>query len=122
MLITLMTFVSFEIDKLVRKILTYRRSLTNISLEVSRGFGFLRFPSIEESKVFVERYYPMIYLYGNSASGDDDQAAKIRIAFSRERDERTRNEKSDGEWTCKIVCFWSSTEQWRSNIQVVHIS
>ena len=45
----------------------------------------------------------MIYLYGNVAADSDKQAAKVRIAFSRERDDRNRGEKSEGDWTCKIV-------------------
>ncbi|KAL8863533.1 MAG: hypothetical protein Q9178_000214 [Gyalolechia marmorata] len=72
--------------------------------EVSRGFGFLRFPSIELSKAFIERNYPSIYLYGAETAENNSQAAKVRIDFSRERDERPRGEK-EGEWTCKIVCF-----------------
>ena len=72
--------------------------------EVSRGFGFIRFSTVEESKAFVERNYPTIHLYGNGNSSNDDQTAKVRIAFSRERDDRSRGDKADGEWTCKIVC------------------
>ena len=45
----------------------------------------------------------MIYLYGKGKSDNDDHVAKVRIAFSRERDERSRIEKAEGEWTCKIV-------------------
>ena len=45
----------------------------------------------------------MIYLYGDGTSNSDDQAAKVRIAYSRERDDRSRGEKAEGEWTCKIV-------------------
>lgn len=75
----------------------------DITIEVSRGFGFLRFSDLEKSKAFVERNYPMIYLYGNGSTDSDDQAAKVRIAFSRERDDRARGEKADGEWTCKIL-------------------
>ena len=60
---------------------------------------------MEESKAFVEHNYPAIYFYGNKSSSNDDQAAKVRIAFSRERDDRSRGEKADGEWTCKIVRF-----------------
>lgn len=71
--------------------------------EMSRGFGFIRFSSIEDSKAFVERNYPNIHLYGSKTTDNDDEAAKVRIAFSRERDDRARGEKADGEWTCKIV-------------------
>lgn len=82
--------------------------LTDRVSEVSRGFGFLRFPDLEKSKAFVESNYPMIYLYGNGSTDSDDQAAKIRIAFSRERDDRNRGEKADGEWICKIVSIKAS--------------
>ncbi|KAL9026871.1 MAG: hypothetical protein Q9196_004525 [Gyalolechia fulgens] len=76
----------------------------DVVAEVSRGFGFLRFPSIEASKSFLERNYPSIYLYGKESSENDNQAAKVRIAFSRERYDVARGEK-DGEWTCKICTF-----------------
>lgn len=96
-------FESFEIDKLVSLEHKDWRPVTNRKPEASRGFGFLRFPDVEKAKAFVERNYPMIYLYGNSSTDSDDQAAKVRIAFSRERDDRNRGEKAEGEWTCKIV-------------------
>ena len=54
----------------------------------------------------------MIYLYGNGSTDNDDQAAKVRIAYSRERDDRGRGEKADGEWTCKIVRKSSQTYSW----------
>ncbi|CAD6588006.1 MAG: hypothetical protein ASARMPRED_003374 [Alectoria sarmentosa] len=81
------------------------RVIRDRQTKASRGFGFIRFPTVEDSKAFVERNYPMIYLYGNGSSENDDQAAKVRIAYSRERDERSRGEKADGEWTCKICTF-----------------
>ena len=52
----------------------------------------------------MERNYPIIYLYRDDSSKGDQKAAKIRIAFSRERDDRNRGEKTDGEWICRIVC------------------
>lgn len=95
---------SSEIDRPVRYYpQTCVRRLTKLISEASRGFGFIRFPTLEDSKAFVERNYPMIYLYGNGSSDNDDQAAKVRIAYSRERDDRGRGEKAEGEWTCKIV-------------------
>ena len=77
--------------------------ITDSDAEVSRGFGFLRFSTLDKAKAFVERSHPMIYLYGNSSTDGDDSAAKVRIAFSRERDDRSRGEKTEGEWVCKIV-------------------
>ena len=74
-------------------------------IEKSRGFGFLRFSSVEKSKAFLERNYPIIYLYGKGSEDGDQEAAKVRLAFSRERDDRSRPEKAEGEWTCRIVSF-----------------
>ncbi|RMD44443.1 hypothetical protein DV735_g692, partial [Chaetothyriales sp. CBS 134920] len=56
----------------------------------SRGFGFLRFPSIEHAQSFMARH-PVLYLYGDS---DNNQAhpdsARVRISYGRERkDART---------------------------------
>lgn len=59
---------------------------------------------------FIERNYPTIYLYGNGSALSDEQAAKVRVAFSRERDDRSRGEKAEGEWTCKIVRFYPNME------------
>lgn len=88
------------------------RVIRDRQTKASRGFGFIRFPTLEDSKAFVERNYPMIYLYGNGSSENDDQAAKVRIAYSRERDDRGRGEKAEGEWTCKIVRRLGQTNFW----------
>lgn len=97
-------FESSVIDKQVRLDLKSKFGEgTHPFAEISRGFGFIRFSSIEDSKAFVERNYPNIYLYGSNTSDNNDEAAKVRIAFSRERDDRSRGDKADGEWTCKIV-------------------
>ncbi|KAA6408327.1 MAG: rna-binding [Lasallia pustulata] len=79
------------------------RVIRDRQTKVSRGFGFLRFATLEKSKTFVERNYPTIYLYGNESADGDEQAAKVRIAFSRERDDKSRAERQEGEWTC-IIC------------------
>ncbi|MCJ1473492.1 hypothetical protein MMC13_002143 [Lambiella insularis] len=71
----------------------------------SRGFGFLRFPTVEKSKAFLERNYPIIHIYGKGSADGDEQAAKVRVAFSRERDDKSRVERPEGEWTCKICTF-----------------
>lgn len=58
---------------------------------------------MQGSKAFVERNYPTIYLYGNGSTDNDDEAVKVRIAYSREREDRGRVDKPEGEWTCKLV-------------------
>ena len=59
---------------------------------------------MQASRAFVERNYPTIYLYGKGSSDNDGEAAKVRIAYSREREDRNRVDKAEGEWTCQIVC------------------
>ncbi|KAL9038766.1 MAG: hypothetical protein Q9214_005152 [Letrouitia sp. 1 TL-2023] len=54
--------------------------------EISRGFGFLRFPSLARSRDFVESNYPSIFLHKN-LSDNDSAAVKVRIAFSREKED-----------------------------------
>lgn len=94
-----------------------RVQLINLSLpEVSRGLGFLRFGSIEESRDFLERNYPYIYFYGPTA-GNDDRATKVRIAYSREREDRARA-KAEGDWTCRmcaVVNFATRPKCFRCN-------
>lgn len=69
--------------------------------EVSRGLGFLRFRTIDYASDFLERNHPCIYLYGPTA-GENDRSTKVRIAYSREREDRSRA-KADGDWTCRMV-------------------
>ena len=90
--------------------------------EASRGFGFLRFPSIEKSRAFLERNYPIIQLYGKGSTDGDDQAAKVRVAFSRERDDRGRADKAEGEWACKIVRHCFPSDRQIANNYSAHLS
>jgi hypothetical protein len=76
-------------------------NLTLRSTELSRQLGFLRFSTIDASRAFVERNLPCIYLYGPSA-GTHDRSTKVRIAYSREREDRTRP-KGAGDWNCRKV-------------------
>lgn len=50
----------------------------------------------------MERNYPLLYLYGDSSSTGNDEAAKVRIAYTREKHDHS-NEKGEGEWICKVV-------------------
>ncbi|EFR02831.1 RNA-binding protein [Nannizzia gypsea CBS 118893] len=64
---------------------------------VEEDLAFIRFPSMDDSREFLEANFPVIYLYGQA--GSDGQGAKVRIAYSREREDRNRA-RPDGEWTC----------------------
>lgn len=94
-----------------------RLHLTDVvSAEVSRGLGFLRFQSIDYSRAFLERNHPSVYFYGPTA-GNNDRATKVRIAYSREREDRTRA-KADGDWTCRmcaVVNFATRPKCFRCN-------
>ncbi|PGH00049.1 hypothetical protein AJ79_08320 [Helicocarpus griseus UAMH5409] len=80
------------------------RVIRDRQMKISRQLGFLRFHTIDESREFLERNFPTIYLYGNSASHTDDRGTRVRIAYSREREDRNRI-KAEGEWTCKICAI-----------------
>lgn len=73
--------------------------------ELSRQLGFLRFSTIEASRAFLEQNYPSIYLYGPSA-GPHDRSTKVRIAYSREREDRARA-KGAGDWSCRKVSWFA---------------
>ena len=63
--------------------------------EVSRRLGFLRFHTIDASREFVERNHPYIFFYGPT----NDRSTQVRIAYSREREDRPRA----SDWNCRKV-------------------
>ncbi|RMZ82591.1 hypothetical protein DV738_g1571, partial [Chaetothyriales sp. CBS 135597] len=68
----------------------------------SRGFGFLRFPSVEHAQSFMARH-PVLYLYGDSDSNQaHPDSARVRISYGRERKD-ARPEEAD--WACSSVGF-----------------
>ncbi len=72
----------------------------------SRGFAFAQFVSISDARRFLDRNYPSMLLHGTY---DPNNAApaeptKVRIAYSRERDDRDRAGKSEDDWKCDVVC------------------
>ncbi|RKF71786.1 putative RNA-binding protein C57A7.13 [Golovinomyces cichoracearum] len=72
-----------------------------------RGFAFAQFVGIPEAKRFLQDFYPNIFLRGvleqkkNSAA----RPAKVRIAYSRERDDREKAGKGEDDWKCDICCL-----------------
>lgn len=76
------------------------RVIRDRQTKMPRGLGFLRFRSLDYSRDFLERNHPCIYLYGPTA-GENDRSTKVRIAYSREREDRTRA-KAEGDWTCRM--------------------
>jgi hypothetical protein len=55
----------------------------------------------------MDRNHPLLYLYGDSSSAGSEEAAKVRIAYTREKHDHS-NEKVEGEWICKVVSALSS--------------
>lgn len=94
------TFESFVTDRQVGIIFIIHAYGTNIYAEMSRQIGFLRFHSLKDSRAFIEQNAPTIYLYGRNP-GNDERGAKVRISYTRERDDRRG--KPEGEWTCRNV-------------------
>lgn len=48
----------------------------------------------------MEQNFPTIYLCGPSAQ--DDRGTKVRIAYSREKEDRAKA-RAEGDWICKMV-------------------
>ncbi|KAG2024685.1 hypothetical protein GB937_003382 [Aspergillus fischeri] len=69
----------------------------------SRQLGFLRFRNLDFARDFMDRNFPSIYLHGPNA-GNNDKGTKVRIAYSREREDRTRA-RAEGDWTCKMCAI-----------------
>lgn len=65
----------------------------------SRQFGFVRFPSVNASHKFLERNYPAVYFPVDQSSDSENQEVKVRVAYSRERNDRDRR-PPDSDWTC----------------------
>lgn len=80
--------------------------LTLESAGQSRQFAFAQFVGIPEARRFVEKYYPYVSLYGtySPSRSKETEATKVRIAFSRDKDDRDRPGKSEDDWKCEVVC------------------
>lgn len=76
-------------------------------LGLSRQFGFAQFASTSDAKAFLERHYPSISLYGpyDPTQAPDTEAAKVRIAYSRDKDDRDKPGKNDDDWNCEVVRY-----------------
>ncbi|CAZ84419.1 unnamed protein product [Tuber melanosporum] len=77
----------------IEKVAVIRERKTGIS----RQFAFIHFTTVQQSRAFLEQYYPTVSL-GPSAD-------RCRIAFSRERDEsdrRSRRRDDEEEWKCRV--------------------
>ncbi|KAI6711026.1 hypothetical protein JHW43_006455 [Diplocarpon mali] len=72
----------------------------------SKGFAFAQFAGIPDARWFLERYYPIVPLYGRYDPNPSTNAepTNVRISFGRERDEREKAGKSEDDWKCDI-CF-----------------
>ncbi|PWY68199.1 rna-binding protein [Aspergillus eucalypticola CBS 122712] len=75
------------------------RVIRDRQTKLSRQLGFLRFRNLSLSRAFVERNFPTIYLHGPSAQ--DDRGTKVRIAYSREREDRARA-RAEADWNCMM--------------------
>lgn len=62
---------------------------------------------ISEARRFLDKYYPYIYLHGayDPTRPSDTEDIKLRIAFSRDKDDRDKPGKSDDDWKCEVVWF-----------------
>ncbi|KAG0650519.1 putative RNA-binding [Hyphodiscus hymeniophilus] len=77
----------------------------------SRQFAFAQFVGIPEARRFLERYYPYVSLYGayKPSRSEDTEATKVRIAFSRDKDDRDKPGKSEEDWKCEVLILAGAT-------------
>ncbi|OJJ99950.1 hypothetical protein ASPACDRAFT_78874 [Aspergillus aculeatus ATCC 16872] len=78
------------------------RVIRDRQTKVSRQLGFLRFRDLNQSRAFVERNFPNIYLHGPNPH--NDRGTKVRIAYSREREDRARA-RAEADWTCMMCAI-----------------
>jgi RNA-binding protein 5/10 len=73
---------------------------------LSRQFAFAQFTTVESAGQFLERHYPIIQLFGpyDPAQANNAEGSKVRIAFSREKEDRDRAGKNEDDWKCDVVC------------------
>ena len=114
------TWTMLELSGTARQVsfLELKSTLPDTSKEQSRGFGFLRFSTIDDAISFMDRNYPNLYLYGDSskASSDPDEA-KVRISYGRERRDN-RNDEAD--WICSSVCDHPTSQLILTDLAVQH--
>ena len=77
---------------------------------MSRGYGFIRFPTLEDAVSFEDEHHAGIRLHGGNSAGGHE--VELGIAFSRERDNRVAD-KAAGEWKCHSVSLPASSAQYR---------
>ncbi|KAJ9310369.1 hypothetical protein DTO217A2_148 [Paecilomyces variotii] len=79
------------------------RVIRDRQTKISRQLGFLRFYSVDDSRAFLERNFPAIYLYGPNPDADG-RGTRVRIAYSREREDRNRG-RAEGDWLCNMCAI-----------------
>lgn len=62
----------------------------------SKGYAFIRFPTLDDATSFMNANYPEIRIDSSNSTSDTHW---VRIAYSRERSDR----ESYAEWTCRFV-------------------
>ncbi|KHJ34925.1 putative rna-binding protein [Erysiphe necator] len=72
-----------------------------------RGFAFAQFVGISEARRFLQDFHPSIFLHGppDKKHAISARPAKVRIAYSRERDDREKAGKGEDDWKCDVCCL-----------------
>ena len=72
---------------------------------LSRQFAFAQFGDVAAAKAFLEKHHPSLQFKGSFGdSNSDDGIARARISYSREKEDRERPGKGEGDWICEVVC------------------
>ncbi|ESZ91736.1 hypothetical protein SBOR_7887 [Sclerotinia borealis F-4128] len=71
---------------------------------ISRQFAFAQFYTLLEARRFLEKHYPSVSFYGPLQTSEP---TKVRIAYSREKNDQERTSKHEDDWKCE-VCYTSN--------------
>jgi hypothetical protein len=84
-------------------------AFTEIYLGQSRQFAFAQFVSIPKARAFLDEYSPTISLDGayDPSKAMPSDSTKVRIAYSRDKDDRDRPGKGEDDWNCEVVSLYS---------------
>jgi len=72
---------------------------------LSRQFAFAQFVGVPEARSFLDQYYPAVPLYSayDPAATSEPESTKVRVAYSREKDDRSQPGKGEDDWKCDVV-------------------
>ena len=97
-----------DLSKIRRLVGRFRdlSTLAYTTLGQSRQFAFAQFATIADATRLLERHYPSLPLENphDRSQQEPSQPVRVRIAYSRDRDDREKAGHGEDDWKCDVVC------------------